>query len=193
MLYVRISILQQQILVFLLVTNPTIKRARLNFKFKRSASAQVSQASVFKNFVFGWTFKKLCLVIYCRDRQNSRPRSRHPGAGLEWSRSRKLFISLSRSRPSGVYQSRSQNWDWLLRVSVSKAETDLQKSLSRELKLSFKDISIKHNTILTWLLNFSSWCLLLVSASVSIFAFQSRSRSLRLCIISLGIGLVYWD
>ena len=37
------------ILVFLLVTNPTIKRARLNFKFKRSASAQVSQASVFKS------------------------------------------------------------------------------------------------------------------------------------------------
>ena len=37
------------ILVFLLLTNPTIKRARLNFKFKRSASAQVSQASVFKS------------------------------------------------------------------------------------------------------------------------------------------------
>ena len=49
MLYVRISILQQKYLFFLLLTNPTIKRARLNFKFKRSASAQVSQASVFKS------------------------------------------------------------------------------------------------------------------------------------------------
>ena len=36
-----------------------------------------------------------------------------------------------------------------LRVSVSKAETDFQKSRFRDLRLSFIDISIKHNTILT--------------------------------------------
>ena len=38
-----------------------------------------------------------------------------------------------------------ESWDWLSKVS--KDETDFQKSW--ELRLSFKDISIKHDTILT--------------------------------------------
>ena len=73
------------------------------------------------------------------------------------------------------------NWDWLLRVS--KAETNFKKSWSRELRLSFKDVSLKHDTILTWLLNFSSLCLLLVWLSVSIFAFE----------LLLSLGLQAWD
>ena len=70
---------------------------------------------------------------------------------------------------------------WLLRVS--KAETKFKKSRSRELRLSFKDVSLKHNIILTWLLNFSSLCLLLVWLSVSIFAFE----------LLLSLGLQAWD
>ena len=50
MLYVRISILYHQYLFCILQKAPMTKRPRLNFKFKRSASAQISRISVFESW-----------------------------------------------------------------------------------------------------------------------------------------------
>ena len=102
-------------------------------------------------------------------------------AKLEKSRvvsvSKSVYIKVSASAStirSFQSWSWSWNWNWLLRVSVSisKAETDFKKSQSRELILLYKDISIKDDRVLIWLLNISCLCLLLVLVLVSILAFK---------------------
>ena len=73
-----------------------MKVIKLDFWFVKRSSVSVGQS-------VGWIkfFNKICpdlgfmaaILVSTRDQRDSQYRSKHPGAGLEWSQSPKLFIS----------------------------------------------------------------------------------------------------